>query len=147
MQLHTIKATKEKRKKTRVGRGGKRGTFGGRGTKGQRSRAGRRIRKAERDLIIRLPKKRGFRNKIKGPKPITIDLAKLLRNIKPVIEKDSKLVVDRETLKTLGLLSKRYTGAVKILGKAKITKAINFKGLTFSENVKMEVEKAGGSVL
>jgi large subunit ribosomal protein L15 len=146
MQLHTIKATKEKRKKTRIGRGGKRGTFAGRGTKGQRSRAGRRIRKAERDLIIRLPKKRGFRNKIKGPKPITIDLSKLLKNIKPLIEKDSKIVVNPEMLKSLRLISKRYSGVIKVLGKGDVSRAINFKGLTFSQNVKMKIEQAGGTV-
>lgn len=47
-------------KKTRVGRGGKRGTTSGKGQKGQKSRSGRRIRPAERDLIIRIPKLRGF---------------------------------------------------------------------------------------
>ena len=51
------------RKKKRVGRGGKRGTTSGRGTKGQKSRSGHRIRPAERDLLIRIPKLRGYRNK------------------------------------------------------------------------------------
>ncbi|MDP3901816.1 MAG: uL15 family ribosomal protein, partial [bacterium] len=64
MQLHQlIPKHQPKKKKARVGRGGKRGTTAGHGTKGQKSRAGHRIRPAERDLIQRLPKLRGFKNK------------------------------------------------------------------------------------
>ena len=66
MQLHEIQPLHENRKEKRVGRGGKRGTTSGRGTKGQRARAGHRIRPAERDLIQRLPKLRGFANKPKN---------------------------------------------------------------------------------
>ena len=63
MQIHELRQKTKSRAKTRVGRGGKRGTFSGRGTKGQKARAGRRIRPAERDLIQRLPKLRGLKNK------------------------------------------------------------------------------------
>lgn len=63
MQLHEIQPFHKNRDKKRVGRGGKRGVTSGRGTKGQRARAGHRIRPAERDLIQRLPKLRGFKNK------------------------------------------------------------------------------------
>lgn len=55
-QLHTIQALHKLKKKKRIGRGGKRGTFSGRGTKGQKARAGRKIRPAIRDLIQSLPK-------------------------------------------------------------------------------------------
>ena len=61
MQLHELQPFHRlKRKAQRVGRGGKRGTTSGKGTKGQKARAGHRIRPAERDLIIRIPKLRGF---------------------------------------------------------------------------------------
>lgn len=61
LQLHTLQPVHFlKRKAPRVGRGGKRGTTSGKGQKGQKARAGRRIRPAERDLIIRIPKLRGF---------------------------------------------------------------------------------------
>ena len=61
MQLHELQPFHRlKRKAPRVGRGGKRGTTSGKGTKGQKARAGHRIRPAERDLIIRIPKLRGF---------------------------------------------------------------------------------------
>jgi large subunit ribosomal protein L15 len=65
MQLHELKPFHPNKKQRRVGRGGKRGTTSGRGTKGQKARAGHRIRPAERDLIQRLPKLRGFKNKPK----------------------------------------------------------------------------------
>jgi len=61
--LHEIKLEKPNKTKKRVARGGKRGTTAGRGQKGQKSRAGRRIRPAERDLVNRLPKLRGYKNK------------------------------------------------------------------------------------
>jgi len=68
MQLHDLKPLHPNKSSKRVGRGGKRGTTSGRGTKGQRARAGHRIRPAERDLIQRLPKLRGFANKPKRKK-------------------------------------------------------------------------------
>ena len=68
MQLYELKPNHKNKKHKRVGRGGKRGTTSGKGTKGQKSRAGHRIRPAERDLIQRLPKLKGFNNKPKGKK-------------------------------------------------------------------------------
>ena len=70
MQIHELKLNKkDKRRKARIGRGGKRGTYSGRGVKGQKARAGRRIRPADRDFFQRLPKLRGFKNRFKGEKP------------------------------------------------------------------------------
>ena len=59
MQLHNLPIQNKQGK--RVARGGKRGTTAGRGTKGQKSRSGHRIRPAQRDLLIRIPKLRGYR--------------------------------------------------------------------------------------
>ena len=55
--LHKLK------KKKRIGRGGKRGTYSGRGIKGQKSRAGRKFAPVIRGLIKRYPKLRGYRFK------------------------------------------------------------------------------------
>ena len=62
MQLHEIKPTHKLKTKKRVGRGGKKGTYSGRGVKGQKSRAGAKIRPEIRDLIKKMPKKRGYKN-------------------------------------------------------------------------------------
>ncbi|MBU4204848.1 uL15 family ribosomal protein [Patescibacteria group bacterium] len=61
MQLHELKPTHKAKKKKRVGRGGKRGTYSGRGVKGQKSRAGRKMVPAIRGMIKRYPKLRGYR--------------------------------------------------------------------------------------
>ncbi|OGY60161.1 MAG: hypothetical protein A3B23_00070 [Candidatus Colwellbacteria bacterium RIFCSPLOWO2_01_FULL_48_10] len=66
MQLHELQPVYPNRSRIRIGRGGKRGNTSGRGQKGQKSRAGRRIRPAQRDLIQRMPKLRGVKNKPKG---------------------------------------------------------------------------------
>jgi large subunit ribosomal protein L15 len=130
-----------------VGRGGKRGTTAGRGQKGQKSRAGRRIRPAVRDLLLRLPKKRGFKNKPVSPKPFIIGLNALLAKIKPLMEEKNSLTVDIEMLKALELLPRRWRGRVKILGKAKEKFPLILKGLSVSKSVKMEIEKAGGRII
>src|SRR3989344_2607759 len=62
MQKHTLKPLHKHKRKVRIGRGGKRGSFSGRGTKGQKARAGRRIRPEVRDLIMKIPKHRGYRH-------------------------------------------------------------------------------------
>jgi len=61
MQIHQIKPKIKKKNRKIIGRGGKRGTYSGRGIKGQKSRAGRKIRPELRDIIKKLPKKRGYR--------------------------------------------------------------------------------------
>jgi len=59
MQLHELKPIHKLKKRKRVGRGGKKGTYSGRGIKGQKSRAGRKLKPAIRELIKRYPKIRG----------------------------------------------------------------------------------------
>src|SRR5579862_108293 len=119
MKLHSLKSTKG-RESRRIGRGGKRGTTSGRGTKGQRSRSGRRIRPAERDLIIRLPKLRGFRNKIKSDKPTVLNLSDLDAKLKSFV-KEGILEVDATLLKAAGLISKNTKGDIKILATGEIS--------------------------
>jgi large subunit ribosomal protein L15 len=63
MQLHEIKPIYKIKKKKRIGRGGKRGTYSGKGIKGQKSRAGTRFEPIIRGLIKRYPKLRGYKFK------------------------------------------------------------------------------------
>ena len=146
MQLHKLKPSSKKRTKIRRGRGGKRGTFSGRGTKGQKSRSGRRIRPAERDLIIRLPKRRGFRNMPKSQKPISLNLKKILPKIRTFIASKKDAIIDIETLKQLEIIPTRYKGEVKILGTGDLDSTVVFKGIKTSKNAKMKIEKAGGRI-
>lgn len=146
MQLHNFSNKNKKNPRPRIGRGGKRGTYSGRGQKGQRSRAGRRIRKAERDLILRLPKRRGFRNKPVSEKPELFNLYDLLKKIKPLL-KEKNQIIDIKTLQGAGILPARFKGEVKILAGGNIDVPINLKGFKISKNAKIKIEKAGGKVM
>jgi large subunit ribosomal protein L15 len=115
------------KKSKRVARGGKRGTTAGRGTKGQKSRAGRRIRPAGRDLLIRLPKLRGYKNKSIKEKPRALNLGDLA--------KFSETIFTKENL-----------GNVKILGNGELQKSVIIRGLPLSKNARQKIEKAGGKV-
>jgi large subunit ribosomal protein L15 len=143
MQLHELKIKKPKTKK-RIGRGGKRGTYSGRGQKGQKSRAGRRIRPAERDIIIRLPKLRGFRNKPKNPKPKIIKIENLIKKIKAFNFKDE---INLEALKNLSLIPKNYKGEVKIIGLFEENLPLTIKGLKISNKLKEKIINSGGKII
>jgi len=142
MQLHHIQRNRGERRKKRIGRGGKRGSYSGRGIKGQKSRAGRRIRPADRDLLIRLPKQRGFSNRLKNPKPVVLNIKDLVN----IAAKHEHATIDIEVLKKISLLPKSYRGTVKILAQGELKKPINIKGLLVSESAKMKIEKAGGTI-
>ena len=130
-----------------MGRGGKRGRPSGRGTKGQKSRAGRRIRPAERDLIIRLPKRRGFANLPKSPKPAIFNLENLVPVLKSAHEGKSSVVLDQGFLKKTGLLPPKFRGDVKILGNGEIKAPVEVRGLKVSEGAREKIERAGGKVI
>lgn len=142
IQIHQVKPLIKKKSRKRVGRGGKRGTYSGRGSKGQRSH-GVRIRPHLRDIIKRLPKKRGYRFKsIKKPEAVV--------NIR-FLEKKFK-EGDKITPKTLleaGLVGfyKGKMPAVKLLGSGEITKKLLVSECQISKSAKEKIEKAGGEVI
>ena len=77
MQIHNLKRKTPNTRKVKVGRGGKRGKTSGRGHKGQKSRAGRKIRPEIRDMIKKIPKKRGYRFKSFQIRPQVINVSAL----------------------------------------------------------------------
>ncbi len=124
-------------KKPRVGHGGKRGHTSGRGQKGQTSRSGHRIRPAERDLILRLPKLRGYKNK-----PMTL-AAQVLRLGDLNRVKDTN--ISKKTLAASGLI-RDAKSPVKILDGGDVKRSINLSGIKVSVKVKAKIEAAGGKV-
>jgi len=134
MQLHELKPKTLRKGIKRIGRGGKRGTYSGRGQKGQKSRAGRNIRPGLRDIIIRTPKLRGFRNKPKSDKPTALKLERL--------NKISEKEINREVLAKYGIKV-----AVKIVGGGEIKSAKDIIGIKVTGSVKKAIEKAGGTVI
>ncbi len=153
MQLHNVVSSNNKSRK-RVGRGGKRGTTSGRGTKGQKSRSGHRMRPAIRDLILRLPKRRGYHNRPVSKKPFVVSLSELDKKLK-VFSKDKKAVeINENFLKEIGILPVDYRGKVKILGgEISVPVSVNCStlltsgGIQLSKSVKEKIEKAGWTVL
>ncbi len=138
MQLHELKSTTKNRKETRVGRGGKRGTYSGRGTKGQKARSGHRIRPAIRDLLIRIPKLRGFANKAIISKPEIV-------NLKNIESKVKETLITKELLAKYGLI-KNASIEVKVLSNGEVKRALTLKGISVSEKTKEKIEAAGGKV-
>lgn len=145
MKLHSRTPIRAKRLQ-RIGRSGKRGSYSGRGVKGQHSRSGRRIRPAERDIILKIPKIRGFRNKPKADVPVVFNLGVLSGKLKSHAKAGVPLEVDHALLRSVKLLKKDYKGKVKLLGTGEIAFPISVNGMEASASAKMKIEKAGGSV-
>lgn len=142
MQIHQLKRETPNKEKKRVGRGGKRGTYSGHGIKGQKSRAGRRMRPEVRDIIKKIPKKRGYRFNPVETRPIAVNLTVLEKNFKNGDTVTSKILVEKNIIGKNG----RAYPMVKILSNGEITKKLNFSGCIFSAQAKEKVEKAGGKI-
>lgn len=137
-----------KRTYRRVGRGqsSTRGKTSGRGGKGQTARAGNKRRPELRDIIKKIPKRRGY-GKNRGrtvwaakPRPLTVNLAIIEARFKGAEVTPASLVEQ-------GLVSARKgrTPMIKIVG-TDITKKLAISGATVSAGAKAAVEKAGGSI-
>lgn len=142
MQLHELKLIHKLRKRKRVGRGGKRGTYSGRGIKGQKSRAGRRLKPVIRDLIKRYPKLRGYKFKGEKLKPVIVNIEVLEKRFKPSEIISPKLLLERKIIRRI----KGKIPKVKILGEGKLTKALIVENCQVSKSAKEKIEKAGGHV-
>lgn len=141
MQLHQLRPRHKLKRRKRIGRGGKRGTYSGRGMKGQKSRAGRRLKPAIRGLIKRYPKLRGYKFKSKALKPVVV-------NVEILEKKFVGILINPEILLKQGLISKikGRMPAVKILGKGKLTKKLIIENCLVSEGAKEKIKKASGKV-
>ena len=138
MQLHDIQSKKPTQNRTRIGRGGKRGTYAGRGLNGQKSRAGARIRPDIRDFIKSLPKMKGYRFMSVQHKPAVVNLDFLEKHF------DAGQNVTIASLKRRRLVPN--VKSVKVLGVGTITKAVKVKGLAVSARATEKITKAGGVI-
>ncbi len=139
MQLHQLQPRHKNEKNKRIARGGKRGTYSGRGQKGQSSRAGAKIRPASRDLIIRIPKRRGFKNKPLGPKPVILKLNDLEKKF------DNNQTINIKVLLKRGFI-KNENQRVKILDGGELKKVFVIEGLEVSAKAAEKIKSAGGKV-
>ena len=134
------------RSKMRVGRGGKRGKTAGRGTKGQNARAGRKKRPEMRDIIKKLPKRRGYgKNRgrsVDGSKPAAVAIS--LDRLEKLFENGAE--VTSRSLAEKGAISTRTMPPAKIVGTGALTKKLSFKGIAVSASARTAIEKAGGTI-
>lgn len=140
--MHELQRPSQKRKK-RVGRGGKRGTYSGRGMKGQKSRAGAGIRPEFRDYLKRIPKLRGAGTSLNTRSAFA---AVQIRAIE-------KSFADGDVISPTSLCNKKLVSrvkgrlpAVKIIGSSALTKTFVITHCTLSSGARTLIEKAGGTI-
>lgn len=142
MQLYQLKPKHKLKKRRRVGRGGKRGTYAGRGIKGQRARAGRRLKPAIRELIKRYPKLRGYKFKGKGLKPAVVNIEILEKRFSPDEKINPQSLLEKKIIRRIN----GRIPAVKILGKGKLTKKLIIEDCQVSKSAEEKIKKAGGAI-
>lgn len=132
-----------KRPYRRVGRGqgSTRGKQSGRGGKGQTARAGHKVRPEMRDIIKKLPKRRGYgknrgRTVIPGQAPRAISLTRLDAQF-AAGEVTHTMIIDK------GLARARQ--AITIVA-GETSKKFAIKGVRVTAGARATIEKAGGSV-
>jgi large subunit ribosomal protein L15 len=144
MQLHNLRPAHKSKKRKRVGRGGKRGTYSGKGLKGQKARAGRKMKPFIRELIKKYPKLRGYRFGVKVQNPAVVVL-----NVE-VLEKKfgENEKISPGTLLEKGIIDKikGRVPKVKILGGGNVKKKLLVENCLISKNAKEKIEKAGGII-
>lgn len=142
--LHTLKREHPNKTQKRVGRGqssGK-GKTAGRGTKGQKARGNTKIRPMIRDIIKKIPKRRGYgKNRSRGtymkPELGIINVSQLA----------AMTLVNPQTLVTADLVSPRLAkNGIKILGTGNISNAVTVSNCDVSEAARTKIVAAGGSV-
>ena len=143
MQLHELRPIHKHKKKKRVGRGGKRGTYSGRGIKGQRARAGAKFPPSIRELIKRYPKLRGSRAAMLRERKMTVNLDVLEKRLEPNIHITPELLLERKIVRRI----EGRIPVVKILGRGEVTKAFSLERCEVSQSAKEKIAKAGGTVI
>ncbi len=145
MQLHQLKPIHSQKKRNRIGRGGKKGTYSGKGMKGQKSRAGHRMQPIIRELIKKYPKLRGYRfgSTYRNKKKIlNLNLDILEKHFEAGEKVSPEMLLEKKIAsKIKGRMPK-----IKILAKGKLTKALNFEGCQFSKKAEDIIKKAGGKI-
>lgn len=150
MQLNTLSPRHSYHKKPApVGRGGKRGKTSGRGGKGQTARAGHKIRPESRDLLKKIPKRRGYgKNRaltVRTDRVVytVINLAALEAGFKAGETVSPATLIAKRLVRRAG---KGRAPKVKILGVGELTKALVIQGCVASASAKSAIEKAGGTL-
>ncbi len=143
--LNSLKRTGE-RAYRRVGRGqsSTKGKQSGRGGKGQTARAGNKRRPEMRDIIKKLPKRRGYgKNRARTvdptkPNAFAISLSRLDHVF------DSGAEITLKTLIEKGIINRRQSA--KIVG-GETSKKFKITGCSTTASARAAIEKAGGTIV
>ncbi|MBI5644917.1 uL15 family ribosomal protein [Candidatus Kaiserbacteria bacterium] len=134
-----------KRAYRRIGRGqgSSRGKQSGRGGKGQTARAGHKIRPAFRDIIKKLPKRRGYgknrgRTVVAGIAPLAVSVSRVDARMENGAE------ITFKSLVAAGITGRRNQ-KVKLVG-GNVTKKFTVKGIPATATARAAIEKAGGTL-
>lgn len=147
MEKNQLKRRTALKTTKRVGRGGKRGKTSGRGHKGQKARAGNSTRPEMRDIIKKLPKRRGYgknraKTAVSKPPVQAVNLDQLETSFSSGEEVSPKTIVEKG-------LARRVSGKlpkVKVLARGSLNKKLTFTRVVASEKAREAVEKAGGTI-
>ncbi len=148
MQLNSLSPRTKNKKNAPVGRGGKRGKTSGRGGKGQTARAGHKIRPEVRDLIKKLPKRRGHgKNRARSVRTNRIATSAVNLSALEASYKAGE-TVSPSSLVARGLVrrAKGRAPVVKILGTGELTKAFSVKGCAVSVSARAAITAVGGTI-
>ncbi|KKW44551.1 hypothetical protein A3J11_00780 [Candidatus Kaiserbacteria bacterium RIFCSPLOWO2_02_FULL_55_12] len=148
MQLHTLSPRTKNKKNPPVGRGGKRGKTSGRGGKGQTARAGHKIRPEVRDLIKKLPKRRGHgKNRARTVRTNRIPVSAVNLSALEAAYQAGE-TVSPATLLAKGLVrrAKGRAPSVKILGTNALSKDFVITGCMLSASARAALIAAGGTI-
>jgi large subunit ribosomal protein L15 len=135
MQLNELKRNTPHKAQKRVGRGGGRGKTSGRGTKGQKARAGHKMMPAIREILKKLPKRRGYRFTSIEDNVAVVNVAALEQafaagaTVTPVAMVEAGLIRSR----------RGKTPTVKILGDGTLSKKFVISGCTVSASAKEKI--------
>lgn len=148
MDLSSLKRPSSNKTARRVGRGGKRGKTSGRGGKGQTARAGAKLRPEWRDIIKKLPKRRGHGvNRARTVRPRVPAVALTLEALNRTYDDGAKVTI--QSLIQKGLV-RRVSGSVpplKVLARGEVTKKLIIqKGIQASKEAVAKVQAAGGTI-
>ena len=151
MQLHKLPKNKM-RKRKRVGRGGKRGSYSGKGMKGQKSRAGHKpragFRGGDNPIWKLFPKQRGSTKRVdvkhrkfyvRRDRPAAINLSVL----DGAFENGATVSIAELVAKELVIPTR---AGVKILGTGEISKKLVIENIPLSKSAAEKIVKAGGTI-
>lgn len=148
MQRNQLTRKNARTRTQRVGRGSTRGKTSGRGHKGQKARAGHCIRPAIRDIMKRIPKRRGHgKNRARTVNSARPDFVPVnISDLEKVFNTGD--VVSPTTLFQKGLISRNggQFPLVKILGAGTLTKKLSVEYCALSATAKAHIEKNGGTI-